>query len=92
MDWNKQIQTAWQRELTNGDYDTVGVLKFNKGTAIGVTTAETLFKPISEGDPIQKIPVEPVFLSETKSEILATEKDTSIEPKRITARDDEKLE
>ena len=55
-------------------------------------TAETLFKPISEGDPIQKIPVEPVFLSETKSEILATEKDTSIEPKRITARDDEKLE
>ena len=43
MDWNKQIQTAWQRELTKGDYDTVGVLKFNKGTAIGVTTAEALY-------------------------------------------------
>jgi hypothetical protein len=34
MDWNKRVQTAWQQEVKNGGYDTVGVLKFNKGTAI----------------------------------------------------------
>jgi len=44
MNWNKQIQKAWQQELTKGNYDTVGVLKFNRGTAIGNTTAETLYE------------------------------------------------
>ena len=43
MNWNKQIQTAWQRELAKGNYDTVGVLKFNKGTAIGGSTAGALY-------------------------------------------------
>ena len=43
MNWNKQIQTAWQQELAKGNYDTVGVLKFNKGTVIGARTAEALY-------------------------------------------------
>ena len=43
MNWNKQIQTAWQQELAKGNYDTVGVLKFNRGTAISSSTAETLY-------------------------------------------------
>jgi hypothetical protein len=42
MNWNKEIQAAWQRELEQGNYDVVGVLKFNRGTAISSTTAETL--------------------------------------------------
>lgn len=43
MDWNKQIQTAWQQELAKGNYDAVGVLKFNRGTAISSSTAKTLY-------------------------------------------------
>ena len=43
MDWNKRTQTAWQQELAEGNYDTVGVLKFNRGTAISSRTAETLY-------------------------------------------------
>lgn len=43
MNWNKQIQAAWQREVERGGYDVVGILKFNRGTAIGTGTAETLF-------------------------------------------------
>lgn len=43
MDWNKRIQTAWQQELLKNNYDAVGVLKFNKGTAISSSTAETLY-------------------------------------------------
>ena len=43
MNWNKQIQAAWQREIEQGNYDVVGVLKFNRGTAISNGTAEALF-------------------------------------------------
>jgi hypothetical protein len=43
MNWNKEIQAAWQRELEQGNYDVVGVLKFNRGTAISSSTAEALF-------------------------------------------------
>jgi hypothetical protein len=42
MNWNKQVQAAWQREIEQGSYDVVGVLKFNRGTAISSSTAETL--------------------------------------------------
>ena len=43
MNWNKRVQAAWQRELEQGDYDTVGVLKFNKGTAVSRNTAQALY-------------------------------------------------
>jgi uncharacterized protein len=55
-------------------------------------TAETLFKPISEDVPSQTVSVGPDFLSVTESEIHATEKDTSFEPKETTVKDDEKSE
>ena len=55
-------------------------------------TAETLFKPIPEEVPDQTVAVEPVFLSETESKSLATDKNTSFEPKETTARDDKKSE
>ena len=43
MNWNNHTRIAWQREIERGGYDTVGVLKFNKGTAISNSTAETLY-------------------------------------------------
>ena len=43
MDWNKRVQTAWKQEVERGGYNTVGVLKFNKGTAISSSTAESLY-------------------------------------------------
>ena len=43
MDWNKRVQTAWKQEVERGGYNTVGVLKFNKGTAISSSTADVLY-------------------------------------------------
>ena len=43
MDWNKRVQAAWQQEIEVGGYDTVGVLKFNKGTALSRRTAARLY-------------------------------------------------
>ena len=43
MDWRKSVHTAWRQQLLQGDYNTVGVLKFNKGTAVGLSTAQKLW-------------------------------------------------
>ena len=43
MNWNKRVQSAWKQEVEHSGYNTVGVLKFNKGTAISNSTASALY-------------------------------------------------
>ena len=44
MNWRNRVHTAWRQELMQGDYNTAGVLKFNKGTAVGASTAQQLWE------------------------------------------------
>ena len=43
MNWRNRVHTAWRQELMQGDFNTAGVLKFNKGTAVGASTAQQLW-------------------------------------------------
>ena len=40
--WSKQVSETWQQLLADSAYTITGTLKFNKGAAIGRTTASKI--------------------------------------------------